>query len=239
MTKLSVNINKIALIRNSRGENNPNLLAFAQKCVEYGADGITIHPRPDQRHIRIADAYHLKEHLKNVELNIEGYPTQDFIKMVCEIKPAQVTLVPDAPQALTSNSGWDTITHATFLKEVISEFKKENIRVSLFMNPDPYLIQKAAETQTDRIELYTGPYAKFYPYNPEKAIEEYLVACTEAIYHKMGINAGHDLNTENLGFLKYNLAKLDEVSIGHALISDSLIWGIEKTILNYKQLLHL
>ncbi|MCS7072882.1 MAG: pyridoxine 5'-phosphate synthase [Bacteroidia bacterium] len=233
MIALSVNVNKVALLRNSRGHDFPNVQQIALDCVRFGADGITIHPRPDGRHIRKADAYSLKEILP-VELNIEGYPSEDFLKMVCEIKPAQCTLVPDPPNALTSSFGWDTINNQYFLREVVSRLQDVGIRVSLFIDPVPERIIAAADTGTNRIELYTGPYATRFPVSPDEAITDYIVAATTAQTCGLGINAGHDLSSQNLRFFANRIPGLLEVSIGHALIGDALYWGLEKTIQIYK-----
>ena len=232
LTKLSVNINKIALIRNSRGGNLPDVNKAALDIVRFGAQGITVHPRPDERHIRYRDAYTLKP-LLNVEFNIEGYPNDTFMKMVTEVKPAQVTLVPDPPEALTSNAGWDTIKHTNFLKEVISILHKSGIRTSIFIGTDLKMMDEAAKTGTDRIELYTEDYAKNYFASPEKAIEPYRNAAIRAHELGLGINAGHDLNLDNLAYFHQNIPNLDEVSIGHALISDALYMGLEKTVKLY------
>lgn len=232
MTKLSVNINKIALIRNARGGNLPDVLKAALDCERFGAQGITVHPRPDGRHIRYKDVRDLKPVL-TTEFNIEGYPSREFIDLVLEIKPHQVTLVPDPPDVLTSNAGWDTINNKAHLKEVLSEFKKHKIRTSLFVETDLNQIEGAAATGADRIELYTEAYAKNYASNPEAAIEPYKKAAHRAHKYGLGINAGHDLNLDNLAFFHKNIEHLDEVSIGHALISDALYLGLENTIQLY------
>jgi pyridoxine 5-phosphate synthase len=232
MTKLSVNINKIALIRNARGGNLPNLLKAALDCERFGAQGITVHPRPDERHVRYQDVRDLKPILKT-EFNIEGYPSPEFMDLVCEVKPHQVTLVPDPPDVLTSNAGWDTITNKARLKEVIAELKKNKIRTSIFIDTDLDQIEGAAATGTDRIELYTEAYAKNYKANPEDAIALYRKAAHRAHKYGLGINAGHDLNLDNLAFFHKNIEHLDEVSIGHALISDALYLGLENTIQLY------
>jgi len=232
MTKLSVNINKIATLRNSRGGNTPNVLKVALDCERFGAEGITIHPRPDERHIKNQDVYDLKPQL-TTEFNIEGYPSVQFIDMVCKIKPAQVTLVPDAPDAITSNAGWNTIKYKDFLKEIIAEFKKHNIRTSIFIDPVEEQIIHAADTFTDRIELYTEEYAKKFSTHKEKAIEPYLKAAIKANELGLGINAGHDLNLDNLSYFAKTIPQLLEVSIGHALISDALYYGLENTIQMY------
>lgn len=231
-TKLSVNINKIATIRNARGGNNPDLIVFAQKIESYGADGITIHPRPDQRHITFKDVYDLKKVVKT-EFNIEGFPSPEFIKMVIEIKPEQVTLVPDKPEALTSNNGWDTKTHFSFLRDIINKLKKAEIRTSIFLNPDETLIESAKETGTDRIELYTEHYAKEFITNRAIAIEPYIKAAQKAQTFELGVNAGHDLDLFNLQYFAQNIPNLDEVSIGHALICDALEYGMSNTVKMY------
>ena len=233
MTKLSVNINKIATLRNSRGGDMPNVVKVALDCERFGAEGITVHPRPDERHIRYADVYDLKPVL-TTEFNIEGNPIPEFIKLVKEIKPAQVTLVPDAHDALTSNAGWDTRKNLIFLREVISEFQREGIRVSVFVDTDLANIEYAAKTGTDRIELYTEPYAAAYKNDKFAAVQPFVEAAREAHRLGLGINAGHDLNLENLAFLHQNIPWLDEVSIGHALIADALYLGLEETIRQYK-----
>ena len=234
MTKLSVNINKIATLRNSRGGNVPNLLTVAADLQDYGAQGITIHPRPDQRHIKYDDALELSKVL-TTEFNIEGNPINKFVDLVNRIKPDQVTLVPDEENALTSNTGWDTIKHRDFLKEVIHEFKGNGIRTSIFIDPDEKMIEGAKVTGTDRIELYTEAYATNYPLNPEKAIAPYVKAAKVANKLDIGINAGHDLNLENTAFFAKNIPQLLEVSIGHALISESLYLGFENVIPMYLQ----
>jgi pyridoxine 5-phosphate synthase len=232
MTKLSVNINKIALIRNSRGGNNPDIIKVAQDCEAFGAQGITVHPRPDERHIRYQDVYDLKEIVKT-EFNVEGNPTKKFMQVVLAAKPHQVTLVPDSPDALTSNAGWDTIKHQSFLREIISEFKKTGIRTSIFLNPEVKYVEAAATTGADRIELYTESYADNYRKNREAAIAPFIETALEAQKVGLGLNAGHDLNLENLKYLKENLPGLLEVSIGHALVCDSLYLGLENTIQLY------
>lgn len=239
MTKLSININKVATIRNARGGDYPNLIEFALKCKEFGADGITIHPRPDQRHIRFDDVYKLRDHFPtdSCEYNIEGYPDNHFIEMVLKVKPNQVTLVPDPPNILTSDSGWNTMKEATFLRPIIQRFKEAGIRVSLFMDTDIMMIHKAAELGTDRIEFYTGTYFKNYSKDPFDAIRGFIPAYHEAIRVGLKINAGHDLNRDNLKFFKSQLPELAEVSIGHWLISDCLYFGLENVIPMYKRLL--
>lgn len=233
MTKLSVNINKIATIRNARGGNIPDVLQLAVDCEKFGAQGITVHPRPDERHIRYQDVLDLKP-LITTEFNIEGYPSDRFISLVKSVKPHQVTLVPDPPEALTSNAGWDTIKHHDFLREVIAEFKQAGIRVSIFIDTDCKNIEAAAKTGTDRVELYTEPYATDYSVNREKAIAPFIKAAQCAKDMGLGLNAGHDLNLDNLQYLSDNIPWIDEVSIGHALISDALYYGLETTIKKYK-----
>jgi len=232
MTKLSVNINKIATLRNARGGNLPDLLKVASDCERFGAQGITVHPRPDERHVRYQDVFNLKPLIKT-EFNIEGYPSKNFIDLVCKVKPTQVTLVPDPPDALTSNAGWDTIKNKDFLKEVISEFKKNKIRVSVFIDTDLNNIKNAVNTGADRIELYTESYAKYYHDNREKAIASFTAAAIVANESGLGINAGHDLNLDNLNYFLKNIPNLLEVSIGHALICDALYYGLENTIQMY------
>ncbi|MGQ1888912.1 pyridoxine 5'-phosphate synthase [Thermophagus sp. OGC60D27] len=236
MTKLSVNINKIATLRNSRGGNTPNVLKAAIDVQNFGADGVTVHPRPDQRHIKYKDVYEIRPIIKT-EFNIEGYPSPQFMELVKAVHPHQVTLVPDPPDALTSNSGWDTINHLSFLQDIIGELKECGIRTSIFMDPDPDLIINAAKTNTDRIELYTEPYATMYPQDPEKAIAPFIEAANIANKAGLRINAGHDLNLQNLKFFNERIPFLKEVSIGHALISDALYYGLELTINKYKELL--
>jgi pyridoxine 5-phosphate synthase len=234
MTKLSVNINKIAVIRNSRGANVPDVLKVAVDCERFGAEGITVHPRPDERHIRFADVRALKP-LVTTEFNIEGYPSDSFIKLVTEVKPHQVTLVPDPPGALTSNAGWDTIANEALLREIIQEFKPYGIRVSVFVGTDLKHIEYAKKVSADRVELYTEPYADLYPKNKEKAVELFVTAGKLAKQIGLGLNAGHDLSLLNLKYLIQCLPEIDEVSIGHALISDALYYGLENTIQMYKQ----
>jgi pyridoxine 5-phosphate synthase len=232
MTKLSVNINKIATLRNARGGQIPDVQKCAIDCERFGAEGITVHPRPDERHIRYTDVVLLKPLLKT-EFNIEGYPDKKFIDLILTIKPAQVTLVPDPPHVLTSNAGWDTVKNKAFLMEVIAEFKRAGIRTSLFIDPNIHHIREAVATGTDRIELYTEAYARDYPSGPEKAIEPYVLAARCANSMNLGINAGHDLNLDNLAYFKNNIPGLIEVSIGHALICDALYLGLENTIQMY------
>lgn len=236
MTKLSVNINKIATLRNSRGGNIPDVVQVAIDCQLFGAEGITVHPRPDERHIRQKDVYDLQSKI-TTEFNIEGNPTPEFIALIKKIRPTQVTLVPDAHDAITSDTGWDTILHREFLKDVVNEFQSAGIRTSIFVNAVPELIQAASLIGTDRVELYTGPYAQMYPQNKEKALAPFLEAATLAKNLGIGVNAGHDLNLENLNYLYINIPWLKEVSIGHALISDALYSGLEKTIKAYKNCL--
>jgi len=236
MTKLSVNINKIATLRNARGGNIPDVQQVVVDCQAFGADGITVHPRPDERHIRYSDVLDIQS-IITTEFNIEGYPSPEFIKLVKTVKPHQVTLVPDPPDAITSNAGWKIAENEAFLKEVIEELQSVGIRVSVFVGTDIENIQKAAKTGTDRIELYTEPYATGYPVDREKAIQPFIEAAKAARDCGLGVNAGHDLNLENLRYLKENIPWLKEVSIGHALISDALYFGLEKTIQLYKECL--
>lgn len=232
MTKLSVNINKFATIRNARGGNLPDVLKVALDCERFGAEGITVHPRPDERHIRYQDVYDLKP-LITTEFNIEGYPSQNFIDLVSSVKPAQVTLVPDPPGVLTSNAGWDTVKNKQFLKEIIQEFKRNNIRTSVFIDAANEMITHAADTGTDRIELYTESFAKSFPVNPEDAIAPFITAAVLAGDLGLGLNAGHDLNLENLHYFYKKIPGLLEVSIGHALVCDALYYGLENTIQLY------
>jgi pyridoxine 5-phosphate synthase len=236
ITKLSVNVNKIATIRNARGGHTPNLVEAVKNIELFGADGITVHPRPDERHITLQDTYDLAKVVKT-EFNIEGYPNDRFLNIIKDIKPAQATLVPDPPNVLTSNAGWDTVKHFNFLTEVISELKKVGVRVSLFIETDAKLIENAKKVGADRIEFYTGPYAEMYPKNKELAIKPYAQMADVAIKNELDINAGHDLSLENLKFFKENIPQLAEVSIGHALISDALYLGLENTVAMYKDLL--
>lgn len=232
MTKLSVNINKIATLRNSRGGDTPNVVQFAKDAQQFGAEGITIHPRPDERHIRYQDAYDLKSEVYT-EYNIEGNPIPKFVDMVLEIKPTQVTLVPDAEDAITSNAGWDTLKHKDFLIDVIKEFKSNGIRTSIFVDPDLHQIEGAKATGTDRIELYTEAYAHQFSLGNEDAIQPYMACAGLANAVGLGINAGHDLSLNNIKFFKENITGLLEVSIGHALISESLYFGAETVIKQY------
>lgn len=234
MTKLSVNINKIATLRNSRGGNTPDLLEAARNIERFGGQGITVHPRPDERHIRYADVRALKPIL-TTEFNIEGYPGEPFIELVNEVRPAQVTLVPDGPDAITSNAGWDTIANRDMLKDIVAQFKANNIRVSIFVDADPRMVEAAVATGTDRVELYTEAYATGYAANREAAIAPFVAAAKTANECGLGVNAGHDLSLENLEYFAANIPGLLEVSIGHALISESLYLGLENTVRLYLQ----
>jgi pyridoxine 5-phosphate synthase len=234
MTKLSVNINKIATLRNARGGNVPNVLTAAINCQLFGADGITVHPRPDERHIRYKDVLDIKP-LITTEFNIEGYPSEDFINLVLSVKPDQVTLVPDPHDAITSNAGWNTLKHRVYLTEIVSEFRQNGIRTSLFVDTDPVNIENAALTGADRVELYTEPYATNFNKNAVEAVEPFVKAAELARKAGLGINAGHDLSLENLNYFHLNIPWVDEVSIGHALISDALYLGLENTIQMYKR----
>ncbi len=234
MTRLSVNINKIALIRNGRGGNVPDVVQVAKDCERFGADGITVHPRPDERHIKFKDVYDLKQVVKT-EFNVEGYPNSHFLQMMHDIRPEQCTLVPDGPDVLTSSEGWDTIKHQQFLKDTIEELQSFGIRVSLFVDTIEQFIEGAAVIGADRIELYTGPYAQNYFHSPAKAVEKYVNAARFANQLGLGINAGHDLSLDNLKYFKQHVPGLLEVSIGHALISDALYYGLENVIGMYRQ----
>ena len=236
MINLSVNINKIATIRNARGGNMPDLLQVAKDCESFGAQGITVHPRPDERHIRYSDVYKIKP-LINTELNIEGYPSQPFIDLVVQVKPAQVTLVPDPPDAITSNAGWKAGEHLDFLKEKVDIFKSKQIRTSLFVGTDPEDIEYAAKTGADRVELYTEPYAIQFLKDREAAVAPFIKAATLARQLGLGVNAGHDLSLVNLSYFAQKINWLKEVSIGHALICDALYYGLKKTITLYKKCL--
>lgn len=233
-TTLSVNINKVATIRNARGGNTPNVVGVALDCELFGADGITVHPRPDERHIRYADVRDLKEVL-TTEFNIEGYPQDSFIQLVLDVNPTQVTLVPDPPEALTSNAGWDTIKHREFLTEIVSEFQKNGIRTSIFTDTRREIIEAAALTGTNRIELYTEPYATQFPVDAEMAVKPFALASEIAHQCGLQVNAGHDLNLQNLRYFAEQVPYLDEVSIGHALISDALYLGLQETVKQYQQ----
>lgn len=233
MTKLSVNINKVATIRNARGGNNPNVLQVALDCERFGAQGITVHPRPDQRHIRYQDVRDLKPRL-TTEFNIEGNPISEFIKLVLEVKPTQVTLVPDGHEQITSNHGWDTRRHIDFLTDVTARFHEQGIRVSIFVNPEDEMVEYAARSGADRVELYTEPYATAYPTDRDAAIAPYIQAAQTAHDLGLGLNAGHDLSLENLAYFITRIPWTDEVSIGHALICDALYLGLEETIRRYR-----
>ena len=235
MTQLSVNINKIATIRNARGGNNPNLTQIAIDCENFGAQGITIHPRPDERHITTEDVYNLKKVVRT-ELNIEGNPDQRFIDVVSEVLPQQVTLVPDAVDAITSNAGWDTIKYQNHLTDLVSHFKSLGIRTSIFLDPNPNLLESAKATGADRIELYTEPYAENYFKNKEQAIAQFIETAKQAQNLGLDINAGHDLDLDNLAFFHQNIPNLKEVSIGHALVCDAFIFGLKETIEKYKHI---
>lgn len=232
MTRLSVNINKIATLRNARGGNNPDVIKVAQDCERFGAQGITVHPRPDERHIKYNDVLQLKKVVKT-EFNIEGYPDARYLKLIKEISPEQATLVPDPPEVLTSNAGWNAIAHREFLKDTIAQLKESAGRVSLFVEASPKMVEAVAETGSDRIELYTEPYASAYASNREKAVANFIEAAKVARDANLGVNAGHDLDLNNLRFLKTSIPWLEEVSIGHALISDAIYYGLENTIQLY------
>ena len=236
MTNLSVNINKVATIRNARGGNNPDILQIAHDCESFGAEGITVHPRPDERHIRYNDVIALKPIL-TTEFNIEGYPQKSFIDLVKSVRPTQVTLVPDAPDQITSNSGWDTKANFEFLSDIVSDFTELGIRTSIFIGTDPEMIEYAAKTGTDRVELYTEPYASAYGKDPEAAVAPFVEAAKIARKNGLGVNAGHDLSLVNLAFIHQHIPWIDEVSIGHALICDSLYFGLKDTIQKYKDCL--
>ena len=232
MTKLSVNINKIATLRNARGGNRPDVIQAARDCERFGAQGITVHPRPDERHIRYQDVLDLKK-VVTTEFNIEGNPTAEFLELVKKVRPQQVTLVPDAPDAITSNAGWDTIRHQAYLREVIADLQAAGCRVSIFVDPEVAMVEGAAQTGTDRIELYTEAYASHYASDPAGAIAPYAQAAQRAVALGLGINAGHDLDLDNLRYLQQHIPGLLEVSIGHALICDALYYGLENTIQLY------
>ena len=236
MTKLSVNINKVATIRNARGGNIPDVTMAAVNCQRFGADGITVHPRPDERHITLKDVYEIKKVI-TTEFNIEGYPSEEFIRLVCDVKPDQVTLVPDPPDVLTSNAGWDTVLNRSLLVDVINRFREAGIRTSIFVDTSQKNIEGAALTGTDRIELYTEPYASGYPSDPKAAVAPFIRAAEIARASGLKLNAGHDLSLENLALFSQSIPWLMEVSIGHALISDALYLGLENTINMYKRLL--
>lgn len=232
MTRLSVNINKVATLRNARGENVPDVVEFALASERFGAQGITVHPRPDERHIKRSDVYALRE-VVTTEFNIEGFPSDDFIKLVLDVRPEQVTLVPDAPGALTSSAGWDVKKSAGFLAPILQRLHGAGIRTSVFVDAEPEQVKEAARIGADRVELYTKPYVDLFAEDPEKAVAPYVAAAKAAVDSGLGINAGHDLNTYNLNYIYTRLPRLDEVSIGHALISDCLYLGLEQTIRKY------
>lgn len=232
MTRLSVNINKFATLRNARGGNNPDVLKVAKDCERFGAEGITVHPRPDERHIRYNDVVDLKD-IVSTEFNIEGYPDARYLDIIRKVKPAQATLVPDAPDAITSNSGWDTIRHTTLLREVVAEIRSLGVRVSLFVDPVPRMVEAAAKVGADRVELYTEPYAREFIVDRDIAVKPYVESARIAKEAGIGVNAGHDLDLSNLGFLSRAIPLLDEVSIGHALVCDALYYGLENTIQLY------
>ncbi|MDN4164583.1 pyridoxine 5'-phosphate synthase [Cytophagales bacterium LB-30] len=238
MTRLSVNINKIATLRNARGGNNPHVVQVAKDCEHFGAEGITVHPRPDERHIRYQDVVDLKD-VVTTEFNIEGYPDERFFELIALAKPAQATLVPDGPDVLTSNAGWNTVAHFDYLKEITSRLKALGTRVSIFVDPDTQMVEHAAKLGADRVELYTEPYAAQYHQNREAAVAPYIKAAEAAKAHGIGLNAGHDLDLHNLAYLRQNIPWLDEVSIGHALICDALYYGLENTIQMYRRQLEL
>jgi pyridoxine 5-phosphate synthase len=232
VTRLSVNINKIATLRNARGGNNPDLIKTALDCERFGAQGITVHPRPDERHVRYTDVMQLKD-VVTTEFNIEGYPDDRYMDIIAKVKPAQATLVPDGPHVITSNAGWDTIQFQSFLKDITKELHKHGVRVSIFVNPEGKMVEGAAKAGGDRVELYTEPYASLYREDKDKAVKPYVDAAKVARDIKLGLNAGHDLDLNNLAFLRKSIPWLDEVSIGHALISDALYLGLENTIRLY------
>lgn len=236
MTRLSVNINKIATLRNARGANNPDVVKTALDCERFGAEGITVHPRPDERHIRYTDVMQLKD-LVTTEFNIEGYPDPRYMEIIAKAKPAQATLVPDGPQVLTSSAGWDTVAHQSFLVDITKELKKLGARVSVFVNPDIRMVEGAAKAGADRIELYTEPYAALYHKDRAAAVKPYVEAAKVAQKAGLGVNAGHDLDLHNLAFLRQSIPWLDEVSIGHALVCDALYLGLENTIRLYRRAL--
>lgn len=232
-TKLSVNLNKVALVRNARGGNNPDVVQTALDCIRFGAQGITVHPRPDGRHIRREDVFKLAAAI-DVEFNVEGYPTDAFVEMICQVKPAQVTLVPDPPEALTSSEGWDTIKHASFLGGITERFQSKGVRVSLFIEPLARMADGAAKFGADRVELYTGPYAEHFHKNKEEAVFPYIQTAEAAADAGLGLNAGHDLDLQNLNYFYRNVPNLLEVSIGHALVCDALYLGWKETIKAYR-----
>lgn len=238
MTRLSVNINKVATLRNARGENNPDVVEFALHCEKNGAQGITVHPRPDERHIRRSDVLALAPRL-TTEFNMEGYPSEEFLELVEQAHPAQATLVPDAPGQLTSSSGWDVVANKELLRPIVARLKRAGVRVSLFVAADPAQVRAASEVGADRVELYTKPYADLYPRDPEEAVKPFVEASAEARRLGLGLNAGHDLSQENLAYLVEKLPLLDEVSIGHALICEALYQGIDTTLANYRRILEI
>ncbi len=236
MTKLSVNINKVATLRNARGGNNPDVLQTAIDCELFGAEGITVHPRPDERHIRYQDVRDIRPNI-TTELNIEGNPIDKYVELVLEVKPTQVTLVPDSDSQLTSNHGWDTVANRTFLTDVVGRFREAGIRTSIFVDPDPMMVEGAKQCGADRVELYTEPYASGYAVNREDAIKPFVDAAKEARRLQLGLNAGHDLSLQNLHYFHQQIPWVDEVSIGHALICDALYIGLKETISLYQQCL--
>ncbi len=233
MTALSVNINKVATLRNARGGNVPDVLQFALDCEAFGADGVTVHPRPDERHIRRTDVYDIAKAI-HVEFNIEGYPSEDFIRLVTDVRPAQVTLVPDSPDQLTSNHGWDTVANEAKLRDITARLHQAGCRVSIFVDPTPEMVEGAKKVGADRVELYTGPYAELFPSDPQAALEMYRPAAEKAHEIGLGLNAGHDLSLQNLRPLIQAFPWIDEVSIGHQIIADALYLGIKETIKQYK-----
>lgn len=238
MTKLSVNINKIATLRNARGANNPDVVKVALDCERFGSQGITVHPRPDERHIRYQDVLDLAQ-VVTTEFNIEGYPDQRYMQLCREVKPAQATLVPDPPNAITSNTGWDTIAHQSQLRDIVAELQSYGCRVSIFINPEAKYFEPAKLTGTDRVELYTEPYASLFPGDKEKAVKPYVEVALIAKELGLGLNAGHDLDLHNLAYLAQSIPHLEEVSIGHALVCDALYYGLENTIQMYRRQLEL
>ena len=232
MTRLSVNINKIATLRNARGGNNPDVIRVARDCERFGAQGITVHPRPDERHIRYSDVIALKE-VVTTEFNIEGYPDERYLEIIAKVRPHQATLVPDSPDAITSSAGWDTVKHTDLLKKIVSQIKQLGVRVSVFVDPVVEKVEGAAACRADRVELYTEPYAAQYHKDKAGAVKPYQLAAKRALELGLGLNAGHDLDLHNLAYLKKSIPGLDEVSIGHALVSDALYFGLENTIQLY------
>ncbi|MBN7810115.1 pyridoxine 5'-phosphate synthase [Algoriphagus sp. H41] len=238
MTKLSVNINKIATLRNARGGNNPDVVKVALDCERFGSQGITVHPRPDERHIRYQDVLDLAQ-VVTTEFNIEGYPDQRYMQLCREVKPAQATLVPDPPDAITSNTGWDTIAHQSQLRDIVAELRSYGCRVSIFINPEAKYFEPAKLTGTDRVELYTEPYASLFPKDRENAVKPYVEVAQLAKELGLGLNAGHDLDLHNLAYLAQSIPHLEEVSIGHALVCDALYYGLENTIQMYRRQLEI